>query len=73
MNIDDTSVFWQFSVQQTTQVLSTAGAVCCASIPGGTENTAEVQSVSQAIKEAVSRKMKKRSRDCKVQSASVSS
>lgn len=59
------SFFWRCSVQQTIQVLPTARAwrslptVCCASIPEGADGTDEVRSVSQAIKESVSRKMEK--------------
>lgn len=74
VNIHDTTChpfIWSFSVQQTIQVLSTARAcqsllaVCCASIPEGTDSTDEVRLVSQAIKESVSRKVEKPNRDWK--------
>lgn len=73
VNTDYTSChpFWRFSVQQTIQVLSTARAcwslpaVCCASILEGADSTDEVRSVSQAIKESVSRKMEKPNWDWK--------
>lgn len=73
LNLHDTpsSFFWWCSVQQTIQVLSTARAwrslpaVCCASIPEGADGTDEVRSVSQAIKESVSRKMEKPNWDWK--------
>lgn len=66
VNIHDTTCHpFIFSVQQTIQVLSTARAcqsllaVCCTSIPEGTDSTDEVRLVSQAIKESVSRKVEK--------------
>lgn len=65
------SFFGDFSVQQTMQFFSTARAwrslpaVRCASIPKGAHSTDEVWSVSQAIKESVSRKMEKPNWDWK--------
>lgn len=63
-------LFWQSSVQQTIHIFDTDRAlrsfpaVCSASIPKGA-HSAEVWSVSQAIKESVSRKMGKPNWDWK--------